>query len=729
MFRPPSLTAALVGVVAVMGGVLAVAPPAQALPTAAESSPLEVQITTLAPSVVEVGEDVAISGTVTNTTSETWTGINLLPFRSPAPITDAATLAASAESDPETYLGDRILTEGSFDTVPSLEPGDTASFETVVRYDELATQAGVYWIGVHALGDAPSAPSDGLADGRARTFIPLLPEDAKPIDAALVLPLRATVHHDPDGRIADPEQWAERLGPEGRLTHVLRAGQTAGTRPVTWLMDPAVLQAVTRLALGNKPLSLTPVPGAVSEEEPSDVSPPPVDLPEETPSASPDDDVSEADAAAAEAANAWLQLLPQAIGTSPVLSLPYGDLDLSAAAALAPELYDLAMERSVEVMTGLGIPASPALAPPSGYLSPDAISRAPREALVMLSDTAVERADGASPTSGLLLGHQVVTTSSGVAAGGPGPAPAGSPLAVRQRLLSEAALRMVSGDRSPIIMVPPATWNPAQSQSLYDSFEDGVVRMRTLSDLDDPGAGTIDESALDYPEAEVEAELPATSFASAQDLMDDGMLLSGVLEEPALIGYQVANISLTALSYFSRRDPDSARLATERSAAGITGLLGRITIDGPPSVTLSSDQGDLGATLSNDLPEAVTVRVVALTDGGLQLEGTEPITLAPQSRRRVLLGATASRQGNHTVTLSVTDVDGTSLGSSTSFPVRTAQVSLVIWLIMGAGALMLFSAIGVRLVRRLRGMADRDDPTSEDRAERAAHPGRGPDPA
>ena len=63
------------------------------------------------------------------------------------------------------------------------------------------TEAGVYWFGVHALGNTDAA-RDGVADGRARTFLPLVPaaEARPPLPTALVLPLRRPVHHAPDGR-------------------------------------------------------------------------------------------------------------------------------------------------------------------------------------------------------------------------------------------------------------------------------------------------------------------------------------------------------------------------------------------------------------------------------------------------------------------------------------------------------------------------------------------------
>ncbi len=53
-------------------------------------------------------------------------------------------------------------------------------------------------------------------------------------------------------------------------------------------------------------------------------------------------------------------------------------------------------------------------------------------------------------------------------------------------------------------------------------------------------------------------------------------------------------------------------------------------------------------------------------------------------------------------------------------PIRAAQVSGVIWLIMGSGAVLLFGAIAVRLVRRVRAARaeqhDQPDDEPEDRA-------------
>ena len=78
------------------------------------------------------------------------------------------------------------------------------------------------------------------------------------------------------------------------------------------------------------------------------------------------------------------------------------------------------------------------------------------------------------------------------------------------------------------------------------------------------------------------------------------------------------------------------------------------------------------------------------------------IDLPPRGSQSVLLDARAGRPGVHYVRLVVTDDTGSPLGSSATLPVRAAQVSQVIWLILGVGVGLLFLAIAVRLVRRIR---------------------------
>ena len=96
------------------------------------------------------------------------------------------------------------------------------------------------------------------------------------------------------------------------------------------------------------------------------------------------------------------------------------------------------------------------------------------------------------------------------------------------------------------------------------------------------------------------------------------------------------------------------------------------------------------------------MRLTAVTEEPLTIDAPETIDLAADSSTSVLLEAATDRLGVHNVQLVVTDEEGTPLGSSDQLPIRSVQVSQVIWLILGIGVALLFGTIAVRLVRRVR---------------------------
>ena len=70
---------------------------------------------------------------------------------------------------------------------------------------------GVYWIGVHVLGANAAGVRDDLADGRARSFIPLVDPGAHAVSTSLVLPLRRAVQRNADGRLTGDDEWTGEL--------------------------------------------------------------------------------------------------------------------------------------------------------------------------------------------------------------------------------------------------------------------------------------------------------------------------------------------------------------------------------------------------------------------------------------------------------------------------------------------------------------------------------------
>ena len=165
-------------------------------------------IDTITPVLPRSG-NVEITGTVTNVSEDTYTRINVHAFSSANPILDSVTLVDSAASEPDADVGPRVTVPDTFYTVAELAPGQTAYFADSVPVDLLEmdpTTEGVYWIGVHALGDG-AVPRDAFADGRARTFIPARPSsdavaggvDHPPIRSGCGSPTRARSAASTDG--------------------------------------------------------------------------------------------------------------------------------------------------------------------------------------------------------------------------------------------------------------------------------------------------------------------------------------------------------------------------------------------------------------------------------------------------------------------------------------------------------------------------------------------------
>lgn len=680
---------------------------AAASPRAPSDAPLEVTIDTLTPSVVPEEGPLEITGTVTNTSEDQWRLVKVYALTSATPITSSTDLETAADTDPDIQIGERITRPGNFDILDTLDPGQSATYSLRVRRANLGigTAPGVYWLGVHALGTT-DAGRDTLADGKARTFLPLVTADDT-IETALVVPVRRGVRHTAQGAVADPPSWAADLAPGGRLAALTDFGAAAGPRPLTWLVDPAVPDAVTALAAGNPPRSLEPtVPPDDGESPSGSGSPEPSGSASAAARPAPGADVPEGSVAERSAGRmgvGWLARTRQVMLGDEVLALPYGDLDVAGAADSDPELVGVARRRSGPEIDVLRLPAAPVVASPSGYLDDAALDLLPDRVTVLVTD---EMLEVGGPTVAQVRGRRVLAATSRAIAGGPGPDDRFSPVAVRQRLLSEAALRLLGGERR-IVASFPADWNPGMSPTAAAEFFTGLdvdwMHLTTLRGVAAGARDPVDYERTTYPPRQTRRELPAANFRAARGLMTAGGTLDSLLPANDTVGAQVSDEALTGVSYEVRDAPTTGVLTAERSTAVIDSLLHGVTVEAPPSVTLSSDTGNFSATVTNHLEQQVLVRVQAETDPQLEITPSDPVELGPDERATVLLQASSSLLGVHQVDLVVADEQGTPLGGQDTFPLRAAEVSDVIWVVFAVGAVLLFGAIGLRLFRRVRG--------------------------
>ncbi len=391
-------------------------------------------------------------------------------------------------------------------------------------------------------------------------------------------------------------------------------------------------------------------------------------------------------------------------GSQEVLALPFGDLDVSGAAEQAPQLYAQARRLSGGVLPRVGAATEPGLSSPLGYIDQQAISLADPAETILMTDLQVGLDDdGRAPSVVSVDGREVVVASSGAAQGGPGPGRRLSAVSMRQRILSEAALRALDPDGQPLVVVLPPAWSPDDPTDLFADLDTDWVDLDTVEDaVADVEPTQVAPADLRYPASQQSSELGESAIRAVQELLEAGEVLQDVLTLNDRVGDVVAGEAFASASYTTRSVRRRSREAMAAATQSIGSLFERIGVTTPTGVTLSSASGRLPATIVNDLDQPVTVRLDARSDLPMTLTVPDTVQVPAGGRVGVLLEATTQRQGVHNVTLVVTSVEGVPLGGRADLPIRSAQVSRVIWLIMGSGAVLLFGMIGLRLVRRVR---------------------------
>jgi hypothetical protein len=672
-----------------LGGAPALARPRAA--PAAQATPLTVRLVRLTPSAIPVRGRIVLAGTVTNSSEENWSAVNVSPFISQTPMTTRDELAAAAATPEDTEVGKRLYGPGQFTTVGDIAPGQTVPFTISLKVKELPISGdpGVYWIGVHALGQNAEG-RDGLADGRARTFIPLV-RGRKHTSVAVVVPVREAVRRDADGRVVGTTGWSDSLAPTGRLGRLGGFITSAGAHATSLLVDPAVLDAVGNLEKGNPELSLGSAETAAQGPGSSPSATTPVSR-----SADRLDPSDRANAAA------WLGAMTTAERGHTVLGLGYDDPDASALLRRRPALFDLATKLAAQTFGSLGITALPTVAPADGWLDDDALPQLPAESMVLVSDHAAPRDRTQWRTASP---QDLVFTDAQAASGGPAPSPPLDALALRQRIISDAALRLREGAGGTMVVELPADWDPGPAWQLADFFnqlDTSWLDLTGVSGSTDASTPRFD-AVLGYPAAQRQREIPAANIGSTRGLVATTTVLSQLLRSKNDVAHDLAGVALDAVSYHARTDPVTARLDASATNARMRALLDKVQVLGTDFVTLSGGSGTLAVTLVNGLDQPVTVGVAPRSStGDVKIEDVAPLAMAPGQRTVLRLKAQGPRIGVTQVVLSPVTADGLSLGSPLTFSLRTSEVGRLIWGVLLAGSLLLVVMIGLRVRRALR---------------------------
>ncbi len=663
--------------------------------TDAAASPLTVRLVRLTPAAIPAKGKVVLAGTVRNDSDETWSSINAYPFLGAAPITTREELAAAVATDPTADVGPRITTPGLFVSIGDLAPGASAPFTIKLPASALPRQPGVYWIGVHALGQNADG-RDQIADGRARTFIPLVAPHADTA-VSLVVPVRERVRRDRVGRLADTFGWSQTLSDDGRLERIAALLNSAEGRPATMLVDPAVIDAVASITADNPALSLGEGPAPGASDSPSAT---PTDTPGDLASPSRDDDRLGPD----DRSNAarWLAQVKSASSFQTVLGLGYADPDTASLARHRPAYLALAAKQSATAFERLGIDAVPTVAPPTGWLDDQALTSIDQDSLVLVSDQAAPRTRTHWRTP---EGQDLVFADAQAASGGPGPTAPLDALAVRQRILADAALRAQAGLSTPMVVELPDDWDPGPQWQDAQFFAGLDQPWLHLESVDRSPATTTPrfDAALGYTASERHDEIGLANISAARGLIGTANLMGRLLRSTNDVRYALTGMALAGVSYHARRDEAHAREGVVDTNAAMRSRLAKVSVVGTDFVTLSGGSGILTVTLVNQLDQPIRVGVEAhTTSSAVHIDRQKPLDLAPGQRTVLRLHARASAIGVQEVTLTPVTADGAELGTPLTFNLRTSQVGKMIWIVLIGGGALLVVMILRRVVRGIR---------------------------
>jgi hypothetical protein len=699
--------------------------------SAEQAPPLTVQLTGLTPLAPQPGDTLVLRGVLHNVSPAAVSGLQVQLLVSRDQVGSRGAFDGYADTP------DGPFTITTFDAAPvhvtlgspQVQPGATDRFSVSVAVDDLHLPAGGPWQ-VHALGvDVTGLTAAGTQTvGRLHTFLPwapLVPGVGLPTQVAWIWPLVDGPHRSASAVWQD-DALAGELADGGRLAGLVAAGGAAQTQhppaprrvrrprhrrvtkparpsptvtpvPVTWAVDPLLIDDARAMAAGYRVRSPDgPRPGKGQA-----------------------------------AATSWLTALRTATSHGSVLSLPYADPDVVAAVrsnlAAAVQLATSAGQALVE--RALGVTPLTFGWPPDGLLDQRTLDTlfAGGVTTVVLDDSALPVSGG--PPSETPSAHTTVTARDGnldalLVDGGLSAAvqdgadnPADAALDV-QRVLCELLMIQAElpGDQRTIVIAPDRRWAPSSTYATALLAGSGrvpwIAPVSLAQAAETPVYDKVQRDPLAYPPATGNrpsgrlAELPRRYLRTVRGLKARLDTFAAILPPGNAKARTFDDALLRALSSRWRSDVGLAdqRLETLRDELG--SAMRQVHIASRPGslVTLTSHSGTVPITVANDLDTPVHVVVGINSDQHLRIAGRGRVakTILPHRQVPFDLRATAKTSGVFPLTVSLyTPGPGSRLyGEPVNLLVRSTAYGTVALVITVGATAMLLVAVVIRLTRR-----------------------------
>ncbi len=648
---------------------------------------LAVSLDKIQPASLAPHKDLVLKGVVTNTGAKAWRDAQVYLDIESQPATTRGALD-SFRTNTENF-GTRVIEFGRFDEIGRLKPGTATRYKLSIPYGKLpiSRDPGVYHVGATVI----AADRDGTRAPVARvdTVIPLLPDAATgpltPTGVVTMIPLAAPIHRQADGTFLD-DSLAQLIAIGGQLNNLLDFVATAPPNTLEVVLDPALRQAIADMAGGYRVRSLTQVSAGEAGVT----------------------GTGQADA------KRWLTELDSALRAQDLLFMPWGSPDASALGAHAlPGVVDAAVRASQRYAAQQRITATVASWPYAGASTRRGLAIASRAGVPLrfISQRSLTALRGeprrSYPPTQVLVPTAVgqvtaLVTRTDIAGARIGPELSGPQLL--RDIVAEATVRSLDNETvATSVVAVPFGWDPGVTTTraeLAKAYNFPTVMPQTAS-------SAAQESAVPYAGAvampKAISPLPTELLGAIKQLRDKGRIFTDLVSDQNSAVPRFDQI-LAASGTSLWRDDLPARVAvTERATQESVKSVDKVTVTGPTFVALSSATGRFPLTVTNGLSVPVTVEVVVRAENpAVTVDAISPLTLDPGQRRDIEATARSDGSGLTGVKVRLTTLSHRPVGQPWTFDVRSTQIGVAIWVVMGVGAAILFGAAGRRIVQRVR---------------------------
>ncbi len=656
-----------------------VATPAPAGAQPLDDLPVRIAVESLSPVLRPGdGEVLHVAGRITNTGTESLRGLRARLLLG-EPVGSRSLLNETPGSNlGGTPVGDeRLAGELSPDSVDSL------AFTFDVPVEELSLDRREPH--VHRL--RVDIRSRGVRVGVADTFLPWWPAETQRTRISWVWPLVEPSHRALGSDFYDADLLGDLV--DGRLATLLdTAVEAAPGTPVTWAVDPELIESVSLLAKGS-----------TIRSEPEGRSP---GQPE---------------------AMAWLTKAKRALGAGALLTLPYGDPDLAALAdtVLASDIAGAVRFGDERMRELVGRAGDPELAwPPDGQLdvrTQELLTGVGAQGIVVAERALpLQESLTFTPTAPYPLQAGALTVTALVADSGladlvaAGPGDTGRRIAV-QRFLAETALITLErpNDARSVVVTPPRTWDPdpAYAGQLL-AFTGSVpwLAPTTLPQTLREPVSTAPRTLRPAPVGDALRPEYVQSVLAARRM--HGRYRS-ILTTPGDLPRLLDDALLRAESAGWRDQPAGGARLVGTVSGTLREEFAKLQVATGGVITLSGSSGKIPITVVNDLGQPVLIRIRLNTRGRLALDencyrGCEAVTVNP-GRATVTFTGEPLTSGNFPVYVELLPpslADDAPLVPVATLQIRSKNFGKLALLITGGAFALLLGGSVQRLLRRHR---------------------------